>query len=1690
MPEPEYHHPLTVPSSRSTGGAGGEYERHVGAASLATLLTGGMALLMPNIELETVIFQTRRLGWLTDDLLLEGRNRSGQRQCVALQIKSSFYVGRNNDFIQTIKAAWLDFQNTSIFDERHDRIGIIAGQTNLKSGRGLRILFDLARAASNEVDFFHRLDLRNYVSGDASNSLAVVREVLAEEDSGDPIDAVVWRFIKVLEFAVLDFETQHSTTESLIKSLLASTCAGTATLALDTWNELLALSGELAPDSRSFAWRDLPQHLRERHRTSASTERESLAVLNAASDVILRGADAKIAQTVSLKRAGVVGSVIETLADNDVVVITGEAGSGKSVVASTAFSSLSSNCLGVAFRAETLAESHVAISLGSLGSNLRHLQLLFACHPRKLLWIESAERLLEKDAGKREAFSDLIRLFTRNEGWKIIITCRDYHVETFRSVFLERAGFTSGVVAVPDLSDQEIDEVRQQLPSLTQPLSIPAIRTIARNPFYLDLAARMEWPTGTPPPANIRSFRDKVWREVVCREDEMIDGLPLERDQTMVEVALRRAKALTPYATAHDLPSRALHRLLRDSNLIADPTDHTRLAPAHDVYEDWALLRWLQRLHNSERVLTSSFFDKIEGHPAMRRAFRRWLTELLDCEPTEANQRLAEILSGPKIPDYWKDDALVAVLQSSHATAFLSLTGAELLGNDSNLQKRAVHLLRVACRKAPTNNPSSASFSFTIMIPDGPAWNTMILVVASSLESMQPSDILWLLPFAEDCLAIREISTETAAAIGEIASKLWNSVQFINDRHQEAFRERVLRIMLAVPQFFSEELNSLLESAFSTSRPSQISRILPDLIWDHFAGNDICRVFPEMTLRVVKNRFPFLYGQEKEPEISWRFTRRMDVDQVFGFGRRNSHEDYPPSAWQGPFATLLEHHPDRGLDLVVHLINYSCTTYAELDQNIIEKPSQIILRLADGKTLTQWANFRLWGSYRGASVTPNALESALMALEEWLLKKAERGDEDTLEKFVWLLTESNNVCISAVLVSVAQAFPNYIGELALPLLQCPSFFEWDYQRARHDASGQQKILMSMGMSIPKNTFFEAERLQSEKREHRKSNLSRLCLQLQSTGFRQRVWNIIDAYLLELPPLAEQHDGHRLWRLELHKMDIRNFVHFHDDATGDYLAAGNFAPDLIEFMESDLPAHEDRSLRLELFLWGMNVFNREHGDTYSPEIWREKLAEISALPIDDGDQSGVPHRSGALHIAGICLRDHWPELTDEELNWCVDAICTEIEDDPRHDRMWEMQLNAMNSMTPATTIVPLIAALDSAPQRRERVLRCLAKVVLHPSPSVSRLASQAVGAFLMPVDRSLSLSCVAALLSSCLAVAESQVEQDSVSWDQRGNRGEIESSILGENHGLIENGSSFDETELLQVDFRSYPGLGLLLQLIALLGEQPGDSVASVFFERIAGLAVSNTRNEQRRGGTALHDDEDKAGDFGFGERDAVNQALARFVLQGPEASARKIITPIRNHLHEHPKMVGEFIRKLIYAEDRLSTGERFWSIWQVFADAFVEHSLGSKVDGDFDEEGELLDNLLFQIEWNADAHHWKSFEGQAGRLADFLRSLPNSTKAITDFASLATRFSQEFLPSSLPLIYEKLIDQSSFRFLGQFLLRKLEEALSSLVYSGEPTVRSDPSLRQATMAILDLMVEAGSSTAFRIRDDFVTPLRT
>jgi len=86
---------------------------------------------------------------------------------------------------------------------------------------------------------------------------------------------------------------------------------------------------------------------------------------------------------------------------------------------------------------------------------------------------------------------------------------------------------------------------------------------------------------------------------------------------------------------------------------------------------------------------------------------------------------------------------------------------------------------------------------------------------------------------------------------------------------------------------------------------------------------------------------------------------------------------------------------------------------------------------------------------------------------------------------------------------------------------------------------------------------------------------------------------------------------------------------------------------------------------------------------------------------------------------------------------------------------------------------------------------------------------------------------------------------------------------------------------------------------------------------------------------------------------------------------------------------------------------------------------------------------------------------------------------------------EQSLPESFIRINNRLLAGDAKQMLRKCnTVFMLEVLLQRYVYPKPLELKNNPELRDAVLALLDLLVEQGSSAAFRMRDDFVTPLST
>ena len=954
-----------VSSPAATGGAGTFFEQHVDAYWLALLLVRGIPPILRDCTVDEVCLQTEHLGWHTDDFLIVGKNGSDQHRKLAGQVKRNFTVSAADDECKkAVQDFWKDFKNPERFSQTSDRFALVTlrgTNTLLEHFSGL---LDCARASRDGDEFDRRLATDGFIKAKAVQYCGEIRKIIGEVEERDVSVAEVWSFLCVLHVLSLDLNSATGQTEAGIKTLLAHMTdeADAIGVADATWDALLREVGEGMPEARHYRHGDLPEELRQRHTPLGNTEQQALRVLHDHSALILEGIHSKIG-SLHLERGGLVQQVFEHLEPNQVVLISGAAGSGKSVIAKNVISILEADHFAFSFRAEEFAHPHLDTTLQSIQTpaNAVMLGAILAGQNRKVMLVESVERLLEKST--RDAFTDLLTLVAKDKSWCLVLTCRDYSANLVRSAFLESAQVIHSAITVPLLDDEELGEVKEAHPPLSRPLEDVALRRVLSNPYFLDKALQVQWSKERSLPQSEREFRTLFWRDIVRADHHSVGGMPRRREDVFVRIALRRARKLTPYADCGDLDSEAVDGLRHDSLIVCSQQSNKLVAPAHDVLEDWAILHWIQEQYVIHEKSVRELSIAIGTHPAVRRTYRKWVTELVESNPEAADGLFQAAVREDKISAQFRDDTLVSLLRSSSSAAFLERHREELLANDNQLFRQVIPILRVACVTTPAWLGTSAAGPSLLNVPDGLAWASVLRLVQGCLTSFTREDRFLLLRLIEDWargVSLQNPYPDGAEAVAAIAHWLLPNFESYGSNDQ---RTKILQVIAKIPNADRDRFAALLSGNQERERRDRTTEEFRKIIFEGMDGAPAARDMPELVVSAAKDH---LLCSEADLQQEWNYGGSLELEPLFGL--KSTVDSVPSaSAYRGPFLSLLRYHPREGLAFIIEVFNYSAEWYAHprVRSDSVEPPFDMTLTFEDGTSRTQRCNERLWNLYRG-----------------------------------------------------------------------------------------------------------------------------------------------------------------------------------------------------------------------------------------------------------------------------------------------------------------------------------------------------------------------------------------------------------------------------------------------------------------------------------------------------------------------------------------------------------------------------------------------------------------------------------------------------------------------------------------------------------------------------------------------------
>ena len=1686
-----------VSSPAATGGAGTFFEQHVAAYWLAQLLVRGRPPILHDCSVVEVHLQTEHLGWHTDDFLIIGLDDAQSQRRLAGQVKRTFTISTADEQCRkTIGDLWNDFKSDGPFSLTTDRFALVVqrGTKNLLD-HFIRLL-DCARAASDDADFAHRLKTPGFVSKQAVSYCSDLCTIIGEIEGSSITPMKIWSFLRILYVLNLDLATSTRQMEAHIKTLLeyAYTDFGALESPDASWNELLVLASNAMADACSFTRDRLPDSLKQRYSVFGMREERVLRALKDHSNIILNGIRSNIGNDFHLPRAGLVHKILECLESTQVALVSGPAGSGKSVIAKSAIGTLTQDYFVFSFRAEELAQPHLDAALQNSQIPVRSaaLNAILASQDRKVLLIESVERLLEKST--RDAFSDLLRLVAADRTLRVVLTCRDYSVDLVHSIVLMPAGIEPSIIGIPSLDDTELAEVETALPALARPLGNRKLRQILRNPYFLDKALQISWTADRSLPESERELRAVFWRQIVRADDRLSAGMPHRREDTFQKIAVRRARALTAYIPCFDLDPAVVDSLRHDS-LVASPSQDQsalRVAPAHDVLEDWAILHWIEEQYVGSENDFHALSEAIGTHPAIRRAYRKWVAELIDRDPVAADRLFNAAIADSGILIQFRDDTLVSLLRAPSSRTFLERHVSELLADGRDLLIRVIRLLRVACMTTPEWLPdSAANRSLWTNVPTGTAWASILRIVQNHIGTFTASELPLLLDLISDWargVSSWEPYPDGAESVVSIAH--WLLPCFDGYRSEDAHRQ-VLNVIAKIPKADATRFESLLLSNVESGKRDRTADTFRDIIFSEMEGMPAARDLPDILVSAASE---YLICTETDLEQCSDYDLH-ELEILFGLKKHLAHKFFPASAYRGPWIHLLKCHMRKGLDFFITLFNHSADWYAHPRiSDRLEPPFEIELVFPDGSYQIQWINSRLWNLYRGTSVGPYVLQSMLMALERWLLDFAKTRPEELDAILLDILRRSSSAALTSVVAGVATAFPHLSGESLLVLLTSHACIRLDLRRTMMESQG---ALIGFDRYRVESRIYEMERKEMHALAHRRHHLESAILNLQLGPFASRVHEILDQHREALPQASEQTEDDRIWRLSIHRMDLRRYSVTEATTGPDSSTEATSAdparsqillnpkdpePDIKAMMEESATKFDVTSAGIGLLMWALHIFEKRSAETYDPGEWRQRLNQARTTEGTITEDEGVDlYRGGPGIVAAVCARDHWQEMSCDEQNWCVEIVCSEV---ARHADVWShlarVQQNNMSADRSCAVVVSFLVGKPLSEIQRLHVRQALVTALTHSIDEVKRYAAQGVAEHLWSIDHTLAMRCVYALATEATLVDQMRSKEAEHPYDQCRQIDDLSAEAAT----IIRRrfwSDGISDNAYQELDIRRGFGARANVLILTMLSQVPTDPLAIAAFTRTAHTLVEWWDSDDERKYQRNYNIEFTMVEF-----------LSNFSMRTSDDVVGTVLQPLLDAVDRHPRDIHWIVQNLVGIEDRCPNTPRFWVVWKLFADSIRRAGWLTRLDDhEYPIGNELLPVIFLGTNWKENVRHWRSIEGYADYVHALFEDLSPSSAVLDAYVRFLFHIGEQSLPNAFVRVADclrlgdvrKMLRKTNTIFMLEVLLQRY-------VYGRPLELKRERPIREAVLFLLDTLVEQGSSGAFRMRDDFVTPIPT
>ncbi|UQS16354.1 ATP-binding protein [Pseudomonas sp. HS6] len=1670
----------------STGGGGVVFENKVQAIFTLALLADAPIPGLPHAARATSIkLQAKYEGVNTDDFVMEAVDRAGSTCRLFGQVKHEIKIGSSEDstFSEVMTSAWKDFSGGN-FNPKTDAIALVVGVLPKNDVNNTLPVLEWARYSSDAAEFIRKSQTKGFTSDAKKNRLQMFRDQLNSANDGVTLsDHELWSFLKVFYVLSYDVDAKASVVSTFVNALIS--CY--------TDQPSHAVMARIVEHVQSFnhnggtITRENLGELGEIFKPAVSAKlAQDILKLSEQGEYIYEGIRDSI-QNVHVNRDVEMTNLEQLFLEDGIILVSGDRGAGKSALVKHFLSQRLKDCVPFYLRAEDLDKPSLGQVFSSIGleSTIGQIAGHLALIKNKVLVIESIERILElKDP---TAFQQLLRFIQKSGGWTFIATGRSYGMQQLNFTHLQPADIKFQTVSIGGFTIEQLAHLCVELPALGPLIKNPSLSAIMRVPFFVDLAVRALANNQTFTDTDTESeFRSRIWESVIARSDRRGDGMPDRRERTFVEISKKRAKSMVFGVPARDFDAGAVEQLEADDLILR--VQNSYVSPSHDVFEDWALDKFIDQEYEDHADSAFEFLNAIGSEPAINRGFRLWLLRRLREDATVV-ELVEQILSSESISDYWKDETLAAVLHSDTPRELLNSIQLLIVKNDFALFEKLLFILRTTCQR-PWEGlkgllPSEALEQFPntlILTPFGRGWSACFEFAYNHRQSLHAEilrNVFEALSVWGDSYHLDGWADE---ALREAALLALHIIDVNKDSYsRDEMRSKLILIVLRLAYVVREELAALFERDVfivkNANRPRYV-RSLTQLVLNRESAGVLCQHMPDTVIRLARHEW------FKVEDDHYYAYRRND-----SFGLENVDLSPGSSGLKGPFHALLTYHSDKAISFILELCNWCTDALVEAesphpkaapewsDLYDESKLAQVTLRLNNGSDIVQWVSPQLWKAYRGLSVVPGMLHCALMALENWFIRQAqsEGNDAEFKRVFTYLLENSGSGLITGLLASIAVAFPKKVGSEALPIIRCEHFYGLEINRIVKERTPMGYPRVPFGRELLVEAYID-ERNRSNARPWRARSLEDLLLQIQlDPELQPHALAILDKFKNLSPEESES------IQYMLHRTDTRDMTVVPTQEKNIFeLRVAKPLPTELEQKRAAHHAQQSFDYRIfRLHRWSDSVFNKNALSSEPYETYHQALQEAIGL-LDDVSKGVVQTKLGLMALgavvttAAIGLRDHLDTLSDEDLQWIIYRIVEVV-------RFGANDFNGFAStgtgdLGGESACAVMIPKLFEVVQEEdfEEVKHLIATCLTHPNDYVRLAAAKGVRHYLWDIDRDFALVC------STWLMRLSEIEQACYALIRSGRGGvkgeEAVALMEGYRAELVSAEFSADATFFFNSQHAGALHLILLMQPLA----SDNDHVKAILSGIVNYICDGS--------------EDDRDSWAGLEAQEAMQKCLAEHVV----ASVPANFEPVRDWVLQGCRNDPHFMYMVkLCAEIELEKSmslDAIWGLWRLFEPEMqyaATADLGLLPHSKRESVLKFLRGMLF-LDYPI---RGKPNEAERARMTHGARYLIDFTKQFVMnsivFESLTTHmyyYPDHFLRQGIHTVAEALRRDPDLASKEVGAYYYLEMAIARFLNVDERGELSRAQHKDC-LTILDCTVKKGSARAYFLRENLVSSRR-